>query len=345
MRDFYLNLAKTGAAFPVATHLTLHEQADIPAILLDGKRLGQVLADSARRYRAPLAIPLMDLTLEKQSLLTSLGIPEAEIDAYHFSEDNAPANREPQFTFTPRMKATCDALRHIASETDLLPVGMCIGPFSLMTKLLDDPITPVFMAANGEEEPEVELMELCLQLSLRVIKEYVQRQIDAGAKAVFVCEPAANLVYFSPNQLAEEFSIFNRLVIEPNQQLRSLLREHGVDLIFHDCGELIDAMVGSFAALEPVMLSLGSSRKLWEDAKLLPDNIVLYGNLPSKHFYSNDLYTPQRIAEMARELVGNMRQSGHPFILGSECDILSVPGCEPVIQSKVDAMMSCGCCG
>jgi hypothetical protein len=35
-------------------------------------------------------------------------------------------------------------------------------------------------------------------------------------------------------------------------------------LIFHDCGELITEMVQQFAVeLGPVMLSLGSSRKLW----------------------------------------------------------------------------------
>jgi hypothetical protein len=31
----------------------------------------------------------------------------------------------------------------------------------------------------------------------------------------------------------------------------------------------------------PVILSLGSSRVLWEDAQLVPKHVVLYGNLPS----------------------------------------------------------------
>ncbi|MDR1144796.1 MAG: uroporphyrinogen decarboxylase family protein, partial [Verrucomicrobiales bacterium] len=286
----------------------------------------------------PLAVPLMDLMLEKQSLLQSLGIPAELIDTYHFTAP--PADGAPTFTFTPRMAATCAALRYIAAETDLVPVGMCIGPFSLMTKLLSDPITPVFLAAggaDGEEEPEVALMETCLRLSLRVIMEYVTRQIAAGARALFVCEPAANLVYFSPNQLAEDFGIFERLVIEPNRQLRELLRQHHVELIFHDCGELTDGMVSRFAKLEPVMLSLGSSRKLWEDARLVPDNIVLYGNLPSKHFYSDETYPVTRVRAMAAELREQMRATGHPFILGSECDVLSVPGSEQIIQDKVNA--------
>lgn len=34
-----------------------------------------------------------------------------------------------------------------------------------------------------------------------------------------------------------------------------------------------------------------------------------------------------------------MRQTGHPFVLGSECDILSVPGSEREIVSKVEAFL------
>jgi hypothetical protein len=37
-------------------------------------------------------------------------------------------------------------VRYIAERTDLLPVRMLIGPFSLMTKFLADPISPVAMA-------------------------------------------------------------------------------------------------------------------------------------------------------------------------------------------------------
>jgi hypothetical protein len=34
-----------------------------------------------------------------------------------------------------------------------------------------------------------------------------------------------------------------------------------------------------------------------------------------------------------------MRDTGHPFILGSECDVLSVPGSEREILAKVEAFM------
>ena len=42
------------------------------------------------------------------------------------------------------------------------------------------------------------------------------------------------------------------------------------------------------------------------------------------------------------ELIGSMASAGHAHILGTECDVLYVPGSERTIRSKVDAMMRCG---
>jgi len=87
------------------------------------------------------------------------------------------------------------------------------------------------------------------------------------------------------------------------------------------------------------MLSLGSSRQLWEDAKLLPDSIVLFGNLPSKKFYSDEVMPVREVEAMGRDLLSKMKATGHPFILGSECDVLNVPGSEKTIRDKVAAFM------
>ena len=43
----------------------------------------------------------------------------------------------------------------------------------------------------------------------------------------------------------------------------------------HDCGELTDAMIVAFATLDPAVLSLGSSRPLWEVAPLVPKTIMV----------------------------------------------------------------------
>ncbi|MBE2212660.1 MAG: hypothetical protein IAE82_02225 [Opitutaceae bacterium] len=338
-RQYFLDLAAAGLHMPIGTHLVLHEHPDPEAIVLDGARLGRVVAETARRFRVPLALPLMDLKLEKEALLLARGIAAAEVDTYHFHE--APNGRAP-FRMTPKMAAACAAIREVATTTDLLPVGMSIGPFSLMTKLVTDPIAPVFMAGTGAtagDDPEVELVERLLDLAFETIAAYIDAQIDSGARAIIVCEPAANCVYFSPNQLAQSYEVFDRYVMRLLRVLRDRLEARGVDLILHDCGELLDGMVRRLASLDPALLSLGSSRRLWHDATLVPKSTVLYGNLPTKQFYSDEVMSVARVRQLAAELLARMRDTGHPFILGSECDVLSVAGCEETIRAKVAAFL------
>lgn len=334
----FLDLAATGHRAPIGTHLVLQTRTDAESILLDGQQLGGVVAETAERFQTPLAIPLMDLTLEKAAFLGAQGVPADAVDSFHF--EGLP-ERSGELRMTPRMLATCEAISHVASKTSLVPIGMGIGPFSMMTKLVRDPITPVFLAGTGmtgEEEPEVAVVEKCLEAGTELILSYLSAQADAGAKAIIVCEPAANLVYFSPNQLEESFEIFDRYVMSPMRRIKQLLDDKGVDLIFHDCGELTEGMVSRFATLNPAMMSLGCSRSLWEDAALVPKTTVLYGNLPTKRFYSPQL-TVADVESLSRELLKKMRAAGHPFILGSECDVLSVPGSEQEILSKVEAFM------
>ncbi len=102
-------------------------------------------------------------------------------------------------------------------------------------------------------------------------------------------------------------------------------------------------MAREFAArLDPAILSLGSTRRPWEDAELTPRDVVLYSNLPTKSFYSNGDMPEEKVAELTRDLVERMRAAGHPHIVGSECDVLHVPGAEAAIRRKVDVMMACG---
>jgi len=349
-RQYYIDLAASGLSMPIGSDLVLHEYVDPEAILVNGERLGRVLEETAQRFQTPLAFPHMDLELEKSVLLEKLGIPAEERAKFHFAacpgEDVfAMLKAHLHDPLSPHLQAHIDSITYIAAHTDLLPVGMAIGPFSLMTKLVSDPITPVCMAGMGvtaEEDDEVRMVEWVLELGLKMILHSIDAQVKAGAKAIFIAEPAANRVYFSPNQLDAGSDIFERYVMAFNRQIKAFLDAHNVDLIFHCCGELTDYMVTKFAELDPAIMSLGSSRKLWEDARLLPKNIVLYGNLPSKQFYADSLITVSEVARRTAELIRKMRQVGHPFIAGTECDVLSVPGKEHIIFGKVCAMLGSG---
>ena len=349
-RKFFIELANSGHAVPIGADLVLHEKEYHDAIVNDGERLGKVIEETARRLGTPLALPLMDLRIEKAVMLGAMGVPEDEIEGYHFQD--APTADEiasiaAKISNYPnaRMSATCGAIRYIVENTGLFPMGMCIGPFSLVTKLMDDPITAAYMKGGGidaGEDPNVGILDSLLDLSVQVIIHYLRRQIAAGARAIIMCEPSANIVYFSPKQIRAGSDVFDRCVVDNVRMIKDLLDEAGVGLVFHDCGELDDAMITRFVSLNPVMLSLGSSRKLWEDERLIPRDIVIYGNMPTKKFYSSE-FSREDAVTTAGELVRRMKETGHPFILGSECDVLSVPGREDIIKSKVDAFLGCAC--
>ena len=350
-RQFYLDLAASGARFPIGSDLVLRRHTDAEAILRDGARLADVILDAARAYGSPLAFPVMDLSVEKAAMLGMLGVGTPEsADTYHFDATPTPAmiaRLEGALAgpLPERMTAQCEAIRRVAgSGAGVVPVGMSIGPFSLATKLLADPITPIYLAGTGvtaADDEEVACVEAALELSIRVVLRNVEAQVNAGAKAIFIAEPAANIAFFSPNQLGtpDGMAVFDRLVMAHHRRLRERLGQLDADLLFHCCGELTDDLVARFSSLDPALLSLGSSRRLWEGARLVPKETVLYGNLPTKQFYSDDVITAEQVRQRAAQLATRMRAAHHPFILGSECDVLSVRGCEHVIERKVDAML------
>jgi hypothetical protein len=348
-RQFYLDLAAAGLRFPIGADLVLHEESDPQAVRNDGAALAGVIERAARRWGTSLAIPLMDLRLEKVDLLAMAGVAEAEAETFHFDSplDEAMLTKlcgEQSEAVCAGSRARDEALAIISQREDLVPVGMAIGPFSLTTRLLADPITAGAMAGarvTAEESSEVKLLWQCLRVAEAAVLRSVRSQIKNGAKAIMICEPAACTAYISPRQIKSGSRLFEHLVMEPNLRLKAVMEEGGCDLIFHDCGELSDAMVEAYARqLHPVMLSLGSSRKLWRDARLVPKDVVMYGNLPSKHFYSDETMPVEEVTRRSAELAAKMKACGHPHILGSECDVLFVAGADEAIRKKVDAMLA-----
>lgn len=346
-RRFYHDLAGQGLAMPIGTDLILHERRHPEAVRVDGEQLGSVVSESARCWETPLAIPLMDLRLEKRDLLDVFGVSEPERDQFHFREmPDESAAREAGAAGRPFPRgsfAQQEAIRYVREQRGLVPVGMTIGPLSLATKLMDDPIPAIALAAagvSGQEEPLIALFERCLALAERAVSRSMRAQLDAGAVAMLVCEPAASTAYLSPRRLSGEGDALDRFVLGPHQRLKNLVEDAGADYLFHDCGELTARMLRRIAhEIHPTVLSLGSSRKLWEDAAVVPPDVVLFGNLPTRQFYSDLAMPLHRVETITRELRTKMALTGHPYILGSECDVLHVEGASGTIRRKVEWML------
>lgn len=325
---------------PLAPSFVLAEHHNHDEIKRDGKLLAELLLETCQRYRTPLAVALMDLTLEKNAICKVMGIPEEEAAAFHFKTKPDTAQILSFFDpmADPYLKTSVEAISHIAANKNYIPTGMAIGPFSLMTKLLPDPIIPVYLAGMGIEDEIVSIFKEVLALSMGVVRKYIEAQVEAGAEMIILCEPAANMVYFSPKQIAEGSDVFERYAMENLRELHSTIQSKGSSLFFHCCGELTVDMLRSFASLKPLVISLGSSRKLWEDEAYIHWETIIYGNLPSKKFFSDAEISEEAVYELAMELLTKMKGTGHPYILGTECDVLSVPGSHEIISRKIGAM-------
>lgn len=340
MGSFLLDLARGGLAMPLAVDLSAHGMGVAERMQGDGGLMAEVMVATARRFGAPLAVAPMDLRVEKGALGWWLGLEEEDfhlegpLEKGVFEELCGRAEEE----VSPRMGVLLEALGRVREEArDLIPVGMGIGPFSLLTKVHRDPIGSVFLLGQGMEEEEDEGVGLAVQLlelGRRLVAAYARRQVEAGARAVIVCEPAANTVYLSPRQLEEEEELFERCVMGPCRAVSEAIRGAGGELIFHDCGELTEGMIREFGKLGAAMLSFGASVDLAEAAALVDKETVLYGNVASKHFPSEAEMPLERVREACADLRARMEGTGHPFILGSECDVLSVPGKEEAIGAK-----------
>ncbi len=141
------------------------------------------------------------------------------------------------------MDAVCEAIHYIAHETDLLPVGMGIGPFSLTAKLISDPITPVFLAGEGataDDEEEVALLERLLELSSKSIRLYLAAQTEAGADTLGIGDAA-------PGQISCD--LYEELIPPREQRLVRGLKEAGAKVRMHIRGNITHLLPG-LASLE-----------------------------------------------------------------------------------------------
>ena len=246
-RSYFLDLARSGRACPMATDLVLNEEPDPEAARRDGDAAGPgrgtaraalgLAAWPCRSWtcgsRRPTCWPAWESARKRRTGSTSPR-PLDHGDAGGAAGGEAPAVPEARHATGP-----CGTSRDRPTSC---PIGMTIGPFSLATKLMADPITAAALLGSGvtpEDDPQVKLLCDCLEAAEATVLESVRRQLEQGARAVLVCEPAASigLSLASPDQgrLADLRAAGARA------QRAARVRSSGTprrDLIFHDCGEL-----------------------------------------------------------------------------------------------------------
>lgn len=180
----------------------------------------------------------MDLTLEKDILLRTMGVPPELGPGFRFDRAarRSGCSQGDYRDRRPRPPAYQGQLRRAAPDRWGLqgdPGRHEHRPVLLADQTPEGPYHADLHGRHGleaEDDDDVALICALLKLSETIIHATCMAQIKAGAKAIFLCEPAANLVLFSPNQIRDGSSVYDDFVIQPNLRLKAMFDATGTDL-------------------------------------------------------------------------------------------------------------------
>lgn len=304
--QFVLN-SITRVALPIAVY---------PGAALTGATVHKVVTDPQaqfaasvalhERYRTPVVLSAMDLSVEAEAFGCEIHTSEHEIPtavgAVVSKLEQAQSLRVPQ----PGDKRTGVYLETVARLRQLparpLVLAGCIGPFSLAGRLVG------LSEACGLTLTDPELIHLVLEKSTEFLTAYARAFKVAGADGIIMAEPAAGLL--SPRGLAEFSAAYVKRIVQG-------VADENFTLILHNCAARLvhlPAVLESgtktfhFGAPMDIVAALGK----------VPPDVVLCGNLdPTAVFHQG---TPETVANRTSELLKATRTHRN-FVISSGCDV------------------------
>jgi uroporphyrinogen decarboxylase len=192
-------------------------------------------------------------------------------------------------------------------------LGYVIGPITLAGELMG--VEQVCMATVMDPD----FVKKQLEFSVKVISDYSNALINAGADGIVVLEPTAMLL--SPPSYAE-FSL------EPFKEL--LDKADNKNLILPICGNTKHLIEG-MCKTGTTGLSLDAPMNFEELKEQVPSNIALIGNVDPVNVMLTG--TPEKVEKETKNLIKKMSSSDN-FILSTGCDLpLDTP------MENIDAFM------
>ena len=258
------------------------------------------------RYRTPVLMSAMDLSVEAEAFGAEVHFAEQEVPTIirpvlaSASEVNELALPAPGDKRTAVYLETVRKLKKLAGRPVVL--GGCIGPFSLAGRLIG--VTEAF--ALTVTEPQV--MHALLEKSARYLEDYVRAFRDAGADGVIMAEPSAGLL--SPKAVTTFSSAYIRPIVEAVAGLP-------FSFVLHNCAARLVHLPAILEAGAPIY-HFGAPMDLPSALGRVDRELVLCGNLdPAAVFCqgSTDLVTRQ-VVELLDSTV-----SRRNFVISSGCDL------------------------
>jgi uroporphyrinogen decarboxylase len=248
----------------------------------------------------------MELTVEADTLGMGISFPENDNPAVKEHRVKTESDFESVVKnykgISERMKVFVDVMEKMSKTfpSSVNNLGYVIGPITLVGELMG--VEQVCMATVIDPD----FVKKQLEFSVKVISDYSNALIGAGADGIVVLEPTAMLL--SPPSYAE-FSL------EPFKEL--LDKTDNKNLILHICGNT-KHLVEGMCKTGTTGLSLDAPMKFEELKKQVPSDIALIGNVDPVNVMLTG--TPEKVEKETKNLIKKMSGADN-FILSTGCDL------------------------
>ena len=279
----------------------------IGATVEDGVKNANIQTAALLKYykdaQPDVIFPFMDLSVEAEAL--GLRVDFARDDGPSVTEHplRKPGDLKnfsvPSGPQAGRYGVYIETVKRLKDETGGIVGAYVASPFTLAGLLM----SVEQLAMNTLLE--VDFSHEVLDFSCRVGIPYAQAQIDAGADFIILLEPTAALL--SPELYENFVGPYVQRVIDVLQ----------VPVVLHVCGQTTK-LIPSFLKNDVQGLSLDSDVNLAEVALMIPDNVVIIGNLhPVDVMLQSDA---ESVYRSTQTLLDQMKQHGN-FMASTGCDV------------------------
>jgi len=279
-------------------------EANLKEHLFNAEIQFDTLKKMVDKFKPDGIFAFMDLTVEAEAAGMKIKYEENEnpsvIEHTIKNLDDLENLKKNYVHMSGRMNVFVDVIKKMSENLSVIKGAHVIGPFTLAGELLG--VSELTM--NTILDPDI--VHACLEFTVELISEYINKLFEAGADVISVLEPTAMMI--SPAQFAE-FSVapFKKILKNVDNK----------PLILHICGDtkhLIEKMGQSGA----VALSIDWQVDMKDAIKKIPSDVYLIGNLDPVAVFLD--MNEAQIKEATLKLKNDMNEYDN-FIISSGCDL------------------------
>lgn len=290
-------------------HAAVSAGVSLRDYLHDGEALAHAQICARERYRTDAVFAFLDFGVEAEALGAPLSFRAdryPDVVGSVLGADDDPARlRLPEPASAGRMPVCLRALRTMRGRLgdSALVAGAVAGPMTASAQLYGIE-NALYLAIDDPPR-----LAAALDFSTRLAIRYGLAQLDAGAHAVIVFDPAA-----SPAVVPPDF--FRELLAPRLERVLAALRDGGAAFTWLNIAGPTAGILDCYARIGADVATFDYYLSAAEACRLLP-RTCLAGNLKSLDFLDA---APDRIERQARGLVAAFEGRGG-FLLSSGCEI------------------------